>query len=188
MVLNVMLHPNYNFFACFFFYNRALLWSAPLQTAATQTTIHPPTPVTICMARPDTHSPRPETHAARRTHRLTNTLWVVMYKLRAKAHTRSPGARAHTPRSGSYRENMFPQIVAAHTLRVLTHKLPGWWRRTSSQHLATMSGVNTSSSSLFSDSVLRCTFSVFYIQVIISSNWFWHLIWAPCGCLRSNED
>lgn len=114
---------------------------ASLHTVATQTATHSPTPH---IARPVTRSPRPETRTSRRTRSLTraaHTLRAVMHKLRAQAHSLSPGAHTHTLRPESHRANMYPQTTAAHTLRVLTHTRPGWWRRTSTPRLATTSGV-----------------------------------------------
>lgn len=99
------------------------------------------------IVRPGTLSQRPETHTARRARSLTqvaHTLWGMIHKLRA--HTLSLGAHTHTSathtlRPGSHRANMYPQIIAAHTLRVLNHMLPGWWRRMSTPHQASTSGV-----------------------------------------------
>lgn len=105
------------------YFYRGLLQSAPLQTAT-----HTPIPATRRGSTPDIRDTRPETRTARRTRSLTraaHTLRAAIHKPRAKAHALSLGAHTHTPRPGSQRANTYPQIIAAHTLRALTHTLQG---------------------------------------------------------------
>lgn len=140
--------------------NRALL-----QTASTQAAIRTPIPAMRRNTTPGARDMRPETLTARRTRSLTrvaHTCQVVIHKPRTEAHTLSFGACTHSPRPGSHRANTYPQIPAARTLRVLTHTVAGWWRMSSTQHLATTSGVITSSSS----STVSC-FLPFYVEIRI---------------------